>query len=191
MPVELGSIRLDRIHRIATLEQADFVNHRIPGLEGNVVQDVGRDSVRLQIEGIFYSQTAQADMEGLREIYKAREPVDFLAEIVGQAYFAQVILERFEVVQRAHEPDQFSFLLVVAEYVVPPEPELPAAPDIDLAILEEAQNFMDIAELPDTLSLPEFRDPTAPLGGLLEGVQSSLSALDQTSADLSELFGEE
>ena len=93
MPIELAGIQLNRIHRITTLEQGAFVYHRIPGLEGDVVQNLGRDSVRLRIEGIFYGDSAREDMESLREIYKAKEPVDFLAEIVGQAYFAQVLLE--------------------------------------------------------------------------------------------------
>src|SRR5215471_3395507 len=122
MPVEVGGIKLYRVHKIVTLEQGAFVYHRIPGLEGNVVQALGRDSVRLQIEGIFYGPEAQDGLEGLREVYKAREPVDFLAEVIGQAYFGQVILERFEVSQLAGEPDQFSYRLVVTEYVKPPEP---------------------------------------------------------------------
>ena len=37
MPIELAGIRLDRIHKIVTLEQATLVSHRVPGLEGNVV----------------------------------------------------------------------------------------------------------------------------------------------------------
>ena len=132
MPIELAGIRLDRIHKIVTLEQATLVSHQVPGLEGNVVQNLGRDSVRLQIEGIFYGTTATEDLEALRDVYKQRDPVDFLAEIVGQAYFGEVILERFEVQQLAQDPDQFSFTLTIAEYVVPPEPEATAIGILDL-----------------------------------------------------------
>ncbi len=192
MPIELAGIHLERIHKITTLEQADFVKHRIPGLEGNVLQSLGRESVRLQIEGIFYNSTAKEDMESLRDVYKEKEPVDFLAEIVGQAYFGQVVLEQFEVFQIAQEPDQFSYILTVAEYVEPPEPEgLPGFSDVDAAILDEAQSFMDIATLPDLIgSIPSLSDPTKPLLGVLDGVRSALEGLNGEMPVLNDLFGE-
>ena len=191
MPIEIAGIRLERIHKINTLEQADFVSHRIPGLEGNVVQNMGRNSVCLQIEGIFYGDTAQADMEALRDKYKAREPVDFLAEIVGQAYFARVILERFEVAQSAEKPGQLNYILQIAEHVVPPEPEPAGFPDVDTSIADLAQNFMDIVQLPDILAIPGFGDPTAPLSPILDGVRGTLSSLTDSAGALTELFGEE
>lgn len=186
MPIELAGITLSRIHKIVTREQADFVSHRIPGLEGNVVQDLGRNSVRLQIEGIFYGSTARENLERLRKVHKDREPVDFLAEIVGQAYFAQVILERFEVTQVAREPGQFSYNLTIAEHVVPPEPEPPGL--VDAAIIEEAQNFMDVAQLPDLLSLPDFGNPTVPLNSTLDGIKGTLGNLTDSAQALKDLY---
>ena len=58
MPIEIGDITLSRIHKMTTIEQANFASHRIPGLDGNVVQNMGRDSVRLQIEGIYFGDVA-------------------------------------------------------------------------------------------------------------------------------------
>lgn len=189
MPIELAGIRLERIHKVAALEQAAFVHHRIPGLEGNIVQEMGRDSVRLQIEGIFYGPNAKDDLATLRTAYKKREPVDFLAEIIGQAYFAQVMIEGFQVLQQAREPEQFGFVLAVAEFVPPPEPEAAPTLSVDNDIVEQAQTFMDIAALPDLLTLPEFSDPISPLSSLLDGVKTSLSGLDGTANDLTALFG--
>lgn len=191
MPVELAGIKLERIHRITTLEDSSFVNHKVPGLDGALVQDMGRDSVRLKIQGIFYGETAKDDMESLRDMYKARKPVDFLADVVGQAYFGQVILESFEVFQQAEEPEQFSYMLTIAEYVEPPQPVSTGLLSVDAGILAEAMNFMDIVELPGILSLPEFSDPTQPLGSMLDGVKSSVARLEEMTAGLHELFGEE
>ena len=191
MPIELAGIQLNRIHKIKTLEQAAFVYHRIPGLEGNIVQNLGRDSVRLQIEGIFYGPTAADDLESLRELHKKREPVDLLAEIVGQAYFGQVTLEHLNVRQLAEDPDQFSYTLIIVEYVPPPEPA--AAPDflsVDADILDQAQSFMDIATLPDLIgSIPEVTDPITPLSGALEDVKQAMTALDPISSGLKTIFG--
>lgn len=193
MALEIAGIQLSRIHKISTVEQAAFVHHRIPGLEGSVVQNLGRDSVRLQIEGIFYGPTAKEDLAALRESYKKREPVDFLAEIVGQAYFAQVAIERFQVFQLACDPDQFSFTLTVAEYVAPAEPSGLADADlaaVDSDILEQAQSFMDIATLPDLLgSIPEVTNPLEPLSGALDEVNQATADLEPVTAGLKMIFG--
>src|SRR3712207_125241 len=120
MPIQLADLTLRRIHRVATLEEAAFVHHCVPGAEGNVLQNLGRRSVRLQIEGIFYGPEAREDLDGLRALYTAREPVDFIADIVGQTYVSKVALDRLEVVESTVEPDQFSYALTVAEYLEPP-----------------------------------------------------------------------
>lgn len=191
MPVEIAGITLHRIHRITTLEKADFVSHRVPGLEGNLVQNMGRNSVILQIEGIFFGSSAQDDLGTLRDAYKAREPVDFLADIVGQAYFSQVVLSRFEVFQRAEEPDQYSFSMAVFEYVPPPEPESGFGldvPGLDAAIGLEALDFMDMIQLPDLISLPEIQDPAPLLEPLKSGVTGLLSPMKDALNSLNSLF---
>jgi hypothetical protein len=191
VPIEIGGIQLNRVHRLATLEQAALVSHRIPGLEGSVVQNMGRASVQLEVEGIFYGETAKGELEGLRALYKKREPVDFLAEIVGEAYFSQVLITRFDVFEVAGNPDEYSYLLHILEYVVPPEPE--AAPDfadVDASILEDAQSFMDAATLPDLIgSIPNITNPLAPLDGALDSVEEAMSGLSSVTSSLQSLFG--
>lgn len=192
MPIEVAGISLHRVHAVRTREEADFVRHRIPGLDGDIVQDMGRKSVRLRISGMFFGEEALEDLASLRELYQKREPVDFLAELVDQAYFAQVILERLEVQQVAGAPESIAYELDVAEYVEPPEPEFGdlGLPEVDLAIELEALDFMDMIQLPDLLSVPDFGDPTPPLANILDSVKDSLSGLDDAAASLSDLFSE-
>lgn len=191
MPIEIAGISLPRIHRITTREQADFISHRIPGLDGNVVQDLGRHSVRLHIEGIFYGTRAKEDLEALRDVYKSREPVDFLADIVGQAYFSQILVETLEVRQASGEPDQFSYQLTIAEYVPPPQPAAGfEVPDIDSLLELEALDFLDLIQLPDLLSVPGFGDPTEPLQSILDSVGDTLEGLLQPANDLAGLYGD-
>ncbi|MBK8021887.1 MAG: DNA circularization N-terminal domain-containing protein [Chloroflexi bacterium] len=191
MPIEIGGIILNHIHRLATIEQAAMVAHRIPGLEGSVVQNIGRASVQLQVEGIFYGATSRDDLEALRSLYKAREPVDFLADIVGESYFSQVVVTRMEVYEAASSPEEFGFLLHIMEYVEPPEPE--AEPDfsaVDASILEDAQNFMDAVTLPDLIGgIPDITNPLAPLDSALDGVEEALSGLSSVTGSLQSLFG--
>lgn len=191
MPIEIGGIQLNRVHRLATLEQAGLIEHRIPGMEGSVVQDLGRASVQLQVEGIFYGATATEDLEALRALYKNRAPVDFLAEIVDEAYFSRVVLTRFEVYEAASSPDEFSYVLHIMEYIEPPAAA--AAPDlaaVDASILDEAQAFMEAATLPDLIgSIPNITNPLAPLEHAMDGVEEAMSGLGAVTEHLQSLFG--
>lgn len=189
MAIELGGIKLRKISRINSLEQAGFVRHRIPGLEGELAQNLGRPSVRLEIEGIHYGPDAQEGLDSLRKMHVEKEPVEFLADIIGKAYFALVILDRFEVIQDAQAPDQYSYLLEIVEYVKPPEPVLQQIPAVDAGILQDATQFMDLVQLPDQLNLPEISDPTVPMKNMLTGVKETLMPLENEQSTLAEIFG--
>ncbi|MEH2168018.1 MAG: DNA circularization N-terminal domain-containing protein [Nostoc sp.] len=191
MTIEIGGIKLNRVHRIVTLETADLILHRIPGKAGNMIQDLGRDSVRLQINGIFYgAANASKDLEALRKIYKQREAVDLVAEIVGQAYFSQVIIEQFEIFQVAGEPEQFSYQLAIAES--PIKTTATATTNLDGGIQVEASNLIDVAIIPDVLALgylPEITNPIEPLKGALEPVKAATENLVTATAGLKAIFG--
>lgn len=184
MAIELGGVQFPRVHRIVTLEQAAFVYHRIPGQAGNLVQNLGRDSVRLQIEGIFYGPQAQESLARLRDLYLKRTPVDFVADITSGAYAGRVTLDRLDVTQAADAPEQFSYELIITEYVPPPKPGLNTKL-IDQKVKLNAKQMLDLATLPDDLllgSAPELTNPFTPLQGALEPVRSAsgglLSAMD-------------
>lgn len=190
MPIELAKIQLNRVHQIDTLERAALVYHSVPGLEGSLTQNLGRDSVRLRIEGIFYGVQASQDLETLRKAYKQREPVDFLTDIVGQAYFSQVLLEQFEVFQSAQFPEQFSYRLTIAEYVPPKKSAAANQAAVKKAIKKQAAALMDIATLPDALtmgSIPELTNPAAPLNGAVDQVATALGGINGPMAGLSAL----
>jgi len=191
MPIELAGIKISRIHRITTLEQAVFVHHRVPGQEGNTVQNLGRDSVNLQIEGIFFGPKAREDLEQLRGKYIERQPVDFIADLMGQYYTGKVVLTRFEVMEAAQEPQQFSYTLTVTEYVQPPRQAGAAQALADKAKLE-AKIALDIASLPDALalgSMPEIANPFVPLKDALEPARQATAGLMQSVGGLKKLFG--
>ncbi len=189
MAIELAGITLSRIHKLATFENAGFAGHTIPGLAGTVFQDTGRQSTRLVVEGIYYGEKAKEDLEKLRDVYKKREEADFLAEILGQAYFSQVVIDRLEVVERAGETEQFSFRMVLAEYVPPPEPEAGMdLPGVDDLLSLDALDFMDMLSLPDLLSAPAFGDPTTPLNGLLNTAGSTINSASEPTEAFGDIF---
>lgn len=191
MPIQLGDLTLPRVHRIVTLEQAALVHHRVPGAEGDVLQNLGRRSVRLRIEGIFYGPAAVTELDALRALYTARAPVDFIADVVGRTYVSQVVLERLEVAEQAAEPGEFSFTLTVSEYVEPPRGGNALAA-VDAAVQLDAAALLDAATLPDALalgSLPEITNPFVPLRDALTPVADATQTLHESLAGLKMLLG--
>lgn len=192
MPIEIGGLKIARVHRLTTLEQATFVRHRLPGQEGNTLQNLGRDSVQLEIEGIFFGPQAKEDLEKLRGVYVKRQPVDFVAEVMGQYFTGKVVLTRLDVAQSAHEPQQFSYSLVVAEYVQPPRQAAATQQAMANKARLNAKAALGAATLPDALSLgsmPEISNPFVPLNDALEPARQATDALMQSMDGLKKLFG--
>lgn len=192
MPVEIGGIKINRVHKITTLEQAAFVRHHVPGQEGNTLQNLGRDSVQLEIEGIFFGPQAKDNLEKLRGLYVKRQPVDFVAELLGQYFTGKVVLIRLDVAQMAQEPQQFSYSLVLTEYVQPPRQGVAARQAVAKRAKLNAEAALKVAGLPDALSLgsmPEVSNPFVPLNESLEPVRQATDALVQSMDGLKKLFG--
>ncbi|MFH7245296.1 MAG: hypothetical protein ACHWZW_20865 [Spirulina sp.] len=178
MAVELGGVTLSLLTGITVAEQARIVHHSVPGMAGDLAQTLGRPSVVVTLEGIFYGATAAADLAQLRAAHLAHEPVDFFTEAIGEGYFTQVLIAHLAVAQRANFPDQFDFCCQVVEYVEPPEPAL-ASPlgGIDADLLAEAGAFMDtvqntlaeVSALTDLIAnVPDFGNPTENLNQMLD-----------------------
>lgn len=193
MAIEINGIALKFVHRITTQESGGYVAHHVPGMAGDLSQDLGRSSLSVQIEGIFYGQEISKDLSDLRDTHLKREPVEFLAQVTGQVYAAKVLIDSLKVMETGELPDQYTYQLVVVEYVAPPSTGGLAgdAAVNQLAALEAAQ-LTDLMELPDMLSLgsiPELSNPVAPLKGALTPVQEASSAVLEAAQGLKLLFG--
>ena len=172
MAVELGGIVLEHLTSVSVRERARIARHDVPGMSGDLAQTLGRSSVEVSLQGLFYGAGALEELTRLRGAYLGHEPVDFFTESVGEGYFTQVLISRLEVFQRAGYLDQFGFSCDVVEYVEPPEPALVtplAVPDAEL--LDQAASFMDdvqnsleeASQLVGLLNLPSFQNPVSEL----------------------------
>jgi hypothetical protein len=186
MTVELGSVTLQHLTRVDVSEAMRVVRHPVPGLSGDLSQVLGRPSVTVRLQGIFYGAEAPTELEALRTAHLASEPLDFFTEAVGEGYFAQVLITRLQVAQRAGYPDQFDFACEVVEYVEPPEPAVSGPGGLglfdalDAGLLDEAAGFLDdvqnaLAEVSSLVDLianaPSFGDPTTQLPQLLDAFE--------------------
>jgi hypothetical protein len=159
--LELGALSVRHLSSVSVNEEAALVHHRLPGADGDVVQVLGRPSVRVRFQGSVYGPEAAADLQQLRSAFLSREPLDFYTEAVGEGYFAEVLVARLDVTQRAEHPWQFDFHCEVVEYVEPPEPPVDPLAALDAPLRAEAAAFID--------NVQNSLDEVARLTGLMTG----------------------
>jgi hypothetical protein len=193
MPVELGGVTLEHLVYINVQERARIARHPVPGMSGSLAQTMGRPSVIVTLQGILYGDTIVDELKQLRDVFLQHQPVDFFTEAVGEGYFAQVLISRLDIGQRAGYLDRFDFHCEVIEYVEPPQP---AAIDslslLDSELLDEATGFMDdmqnaleqVAQLTDLIAnAPNFGNPVEGLQHMLDDYTTvttgTISALNE------------
>lgn len=198
----IGELEVPGLQRIGADQKRRIVDIPVPGLEGGLSQDLGAESVIIVVEGSLAKDEAREGfLESVREMYDAAEPVDFVADIVTATEVFEILIESICVKEVAGTASPFLYQLKLRQYIPPPEPTsdngfgdgFPGlddlGPDLDLGLDIDAENLFDMMEIPDLLSIPDFGDPSPPLATALDGVKSSMGALDAVSGALDSLFG--
>ena len=200
MAVELGTVVLEHLTEVAVEERARIKHHAVPGMSGDLAQVMGRPSVEVRIRGMFYGEEAAQDLKKLRDAHLKAEPLDFFAEAKGEGYFAQVLIARLEITQRAGYLDEYDYICEVVEYVKPPS-AVGANPmaAVDTAVIAEAGAFMDDVQngLANVAALQgiaaAFQDPTPQLtqmpGQFTQGVGDGAEALTSVLSMLTDAGG--
>jgi hypothetical protein len=193
----IGEYEVPGILRIGTVEDRRLVEIPVPGLEGGYTQDLGSASVTIRIEGTLAGDDARDDfLTTVRELFKAGDPIDFVADIATATAIDQVLVSDLRVGEAAGSTDSFRYSVELTQYVVPPSTS-PGSDmgfgdlsDLNDAMAGEAGGLFDAMQVPDMLgAIPDLKDPTPPLSGVTDGVKNALSGLNGASGALSELFG--
>src|SRR6266581_127133 len=148
----LGSWEVPRIERIAAGETRRFAVLAVPGLAGDLHQDLGRSAMVVEISGALYGDEARDEfIKELRTKYLEGEPVSFVADIVKESQLEQVLIESFDLEENSERPDQFFYRLRLREYTEPPEPpgigdDFGLDLDADLGL--DASLGLDLMDLP-------------------------------------------
>ena len=189
----LGDWEIPRIERIVSTDRRRLARLSVPGLAGDLQQDLGHDSLRVEIAGSLQGDEARDGfLTSVREKFLAGEPLTFVADIVAATKLDQVLIEELDVVERNDWADAFAYRLVLRQYVEPPEPPGPVDDlgldlDADLDLL--ADLGLDGLELPDLLGdIPDLGDPVKPVQPALDGVKSATDGLTAMLGDLEKVF---
>jgi len=185
----IGGWEVPAIESIQAIESRRIARLPVPGLLGDLQQDLGTSSLAVEIVGSLHGDEARDTfLEEIRATFRAGEPVTFVADITTATELEMVMIETIEVTEVNEWSDGFRYHIVLREYVEPPPP--PGLLDdlgTDLLddLLDAALGALDGLELPDLLgAVPSLGDPVAPILPVLDGVEAAVSAIPDALGDL-------
>ena len=189
----LGDWEVNGITAIRALERRRLARLGVPGLDGDLQQDLGHESMAVEIHGTLQGDSLRDTfLTAVRERHLAGQPLAFVADIVTATRLEQVLVETCEVLESNDWAEHVRYRLVLREYVEPPEPPTPVdqlGADLGLELDSLAGLGLLGLELPDLLgSIPTLGDPVAPLQPALDGVRAATGGLGEAVGALTSLF---
>lgn len=181
----IGGWEPPNIERISAFEARRLAVLPVPGLAGDLHQDLGRGALAIEIVGSLASDDARDTfLADVRSRFLAGEPVDFVADIAKESELERVLIEELRLEEAASDADTFRYRIVLREYTEPPEPPLPGPDfgldlDADLDLLAELG--LDALDLPGLAgavpTVGEILQPLAPAAEALNGAVSAAAAV--------------
>lgn len=181
----IGEWQPPRIEALNAVETRRVARLSVPGLSGDLQQDMGRGAMAVQIAGSLTGDEARDTfLKALRERFYDGAPVDFVSDILEEAELEQVVIERFDVSERNTKPGVFSYVLVLREFTEPPEP-----PNLGLNLGANLDLGLDIDLGLDLLDLPGLLIDLPDVGPMLEPVAQGAAALGEALGGATEALG--
>jgi DNA circularisation protein N-terminus len=152
----LGELELPLVQRVTTEEAQAVVRHQVPAQDGELAQRLHRAATRVVVRGILAGATATADLEALRALFQAGDPLPFVADVMTATEVRQMLVADLRVGEVAGKPDTRWYETTLEEFV-DPSVDQTAVADIggDLAAEAGAQNEERIAALSEGLGILE------------------------------------
>jgi hypothetical protein len=189
----IGEWEVPRIERIQTLEERRIARLPVPGLLGDIQQDLGAASLTVEICGSLHGDEARDDfLQKLRDEFRAGNPVSFAADITNASELDRVLIDELELAEVNDSADGFHYRVVLREYVEPPQPP-PPTDDLGLDLGADLDGLaslgLDGLNLPDLLGgIPEVANPVPPLTGALDAVKSATGQIPDKLQGLASVF---
>jgi DNA circularisation protein N-terminus len=171
----IDDLELPQVQQIDTSDGRRLAEHRAPGQDGSVLQDLGRRSTRIVLYGVATGPDSVGFVEKLDGKFRAGDPVPFAADIVADAEIDQVFIDDLRFEELAGKPERYAYLLTLQEHQEPVAPAV--TPGLDAGILDDATQLVD-----------EIADGLAALPGLVTGLEPFAGTLGDFLARLRE-FG--
>lgn len=126
----LGDLELQHVQEIEIEGDQVILRHRVPGLETDFLQGLGRRGGRIAVAGVIAGPEAREQLQELRRKFRAAEPVTFVSDIASATRVDEVLVEEMEVRELAGKPERLAYHLVLREYTEPPAVTTEPPPEI-------------------------------------------------------------
>ena len=189
----IGRWEVPHIEGISSRESRRLAVLPVPGLAGDLHQDLGRDALEVELHGSLSGDQARDDfLKELRGQFLAGEPVDFVADIVNESELEQVLITAFDLQESADRPEEFRYRLALREYVEPPEPPGLGEGfglDVDGLLDLDVDLGLDLLDLAGMLGdVPNIGDLLAPVEPAAQGLKDALAGAGSLLQPLNGLF---
>ena len=124
----LDQLELQQVRRIEAAQDQVLKVHRVPGLETDFLQRLGRRAAAVELAGIISGAQAGTALKDLRDKFRAAEPVTFVADVATATRLQQVLIERLSVGELAGRPERFEYAIRIRELITPPAVETEEPP---------------------------------------------------------------
>ncbi len=190
----LGEWELPCIERVELLESRRLARLGVPGLDGDLHQDMGLESLTVAITGSLQGDDRRsALLTELQGLVQAGDPVPFVADIVESSELEQVVIVGFEVVEADDWADAVRYRVVLRRYVEPPPPPsvAPELPDDMLeGISDLAGDLLEGLDLPGLLGdVPALADPSEPIRPAMGTVREAVGSVPEMLGELRSALG--
>src|SRR5579863_404394 len=118
----LDGFELQQVQKIEAEDNEAVTQHRVPGLEGDFLQDLGRRATRIVLNGVLTGSTVADNLKQLREQFQKAEAVPFVADVATAVAVDKVLIEEFNVRELAGKPERFEYAFALREFIEPPQP---------------------------------------------------------------------
>jgi len=93
-----------------------IVELKIPGSDGNVLQDMGREPLTILLKGEVWGPDAKTTVRSLKAKSDTGGSVPFTSDLLAATSVSDVIIEEFEVDQIAGNPTRYRYLMLLREF---------------------------------------------------------------------------
>jgi hypothetical protein len=182
------------IERVELLQSRRLARLGVPGLAGDLHQDLGAEALTVAITGSLAGDDRRSGfLQRVQQLFQAGDPVPFVADIVESSELEDVVVVGFEVVETGEWADAIRYRILLRQYVEPPPPPSPL-PDLSFEGFTGLPELPDVADLAggllDGLDLPQLLAPVPSLADPTEPIRPALDAVRQAVGDVPGLLGE-
>lgn len=165
----LAGNELPQVQELTTSDLRALAEHKPPGKDGSLLQNVGRAPTTVTVHGVASDPLALEFIDRLKQDLRSGVAVPFVADITTDTQIENVLLDDLQVRQLAGDPGRFAYALTLREFIEPVEPESTAGLEADIlgdaaGLVDGLLDGLDIA-LPFATGLERF---VAPLTDLLD-----------------------